>query len=99
MGWTVMGFGNLELQEGTLSRKEIDEIKEVIFEEEVGGTITYEDAMTIDFKVYGDKGIDYTFMEKIKAILNKKKGCKYTLSVIEYVGGEVGYSYDSEEEE
>ena len=69
-------------------------IKDIIENEQPLAIEIYGDS--IIFELSGDKGIGYSFMEKIKEIF---KGKKAEIRCMEYVETQEGYYYNSEDEE
>ena len=105
MGWAVVGFGNIDVDEEHMAEiigLMIGDKKEVIDRltdnqgcdfDEVEGTNG-----TITFKMWGNKGIDYEKLDTLKSYC-KEKDISIEINVNEYIesfeGG--GYYYNSTE--
>lgn len=105
MGWAVVGFGNIDVDE-----EHMEEIVDLMIgdKREVIDRLTGEDGYnfdevegtsgTITFKMWGNKGIDYKRLDAIRSYC-KEKNISIDINVNEYVesdGG--GYYYNSNEE-
>src|SRR3990167_7303223 len=101
MGWAVVGFGSIDVDEEHMQEivdLMIGDKKEVIDRltnnngcdfEEVDGT-----SGTITFKMWGNKGIDYERLDAIKGYCKQRK-IGIEINVNEYVEGGDGYYYNS----
>ena len=104
MGWAVVGFGNIDVDEEHMQEivdLMVGDKKEVIDRltgiescdfEEVEGT-----SGTITFKMWGNKGIDYERLDAIKGYCKQRK-IGIEINVNEYVEIGDGYYYNTGDE-
>ena len=106
MGWQVIGFGNIEVDEKHTQeilnlmigdkRKVINRLygnEDIDDFEEVEGSNGY-----ISFKMSGNKAINYRRLDDIKQYC-KTRNIYINISVGEYTEAQDGYYYDSKEGE
>lgn len=96
MGYHVMGFGIINLFEGSIEDIEMivkfmKKLKDDFFNIESGDG-------WINFKMEGNKGIDFDPLEKVKEFILKKE-LKFDMTVSEYSEcQDGGFYFDSKEE-
>lgn len=98
MGFWVIGFGTIGFKEGSNDRilKELyEKMKHLASFENVK---MFKETSEIIFEMGGNKGLDYSELDKIKEELIKK-GYKFTITVGEYVESEENYYFDSDDDE
>lgn len=106
MGWQVMGFGHIDVEEKHMEevidlmigdkRKIINKLfgnDDIDDFEEVEGKDGY-----ISFKMFGNKMINYNRLDRIKEYCKSKK-INVSISVGEYTESNEGYYYNSEDDE
>ena len=98
MGWWVIGFGTIGFK-NKISEFDLNELyvemKHLVSFQDVK---IFKDTSEIAFEMGGNKGLDYSELDKIKEDLIKK-GYKFTISVGEYVESEENYYFDSDDDE
>jgi len=104
MGWSVIGFGNIDVDEEDMQEivdLMIGDKKEVI--DRLTGSLggEFEDVEgtngIITFSMWGNKGINYSKLDAIKNYCKENK-ISIEINVNEYVEGDNGYYYNSEED-
>ena len=106
MGWQVLGLGHIDVSEEHTQeildlmigdKKKIidrllgDDVSDDF--EDVDGTDGY-----ISFRMWGNKGLDYSRLDKIKEYCKDKK-ISIEISVGEYIESQDSYYYNSEDDE
>jgi len=105
MGWIVLGFGNIDVDEKYMQEildmmiGDKKKVVERLVGENVGNDFYDVEATNgnITFKMEGNKSIDYAKLDAIKAhCINAGIGIE--ISVTEYIEGDEGYYYNSVDE-
>jgi hypothetical protein len=99
MGWQVISFISIDLwKESEIITKELSEKIDKILKDNDALDVEINDT-SIYFKLDGNKGVDYSPVDKIKKLLLKAK-LKFCINASEYVESEgEGYYFDTDEKE
>lgn len=104
MGWEVIGvigLGNIEVKDTDKTddekcKKTMEKVAKILKKNDCRNIEVGENQAYITFECSGNKGIDYDFMKEIKKVMS---GMKYEISVCEYAESDIGFFFDSEEQE
>jgi hypothetical protein len=92
----VVGFGRISFFTCDISKEDIKQLAERMKTNERFYEVSYEGG-EVSFQMSGNKGIDYTELTKIKDEL-VQKNAKMEIRVTEFVEGDDGFYYSSEDE-
>lgn len=96
MSMTVISFCSLEIKDKTLTDDETKGLVDLLNANGASDVHPYGDEFA--WQLSGNHAVDYDMMEKVKAFLKEIKAEHFEINSTEFVGGEGGYRFDSDEE-
>lgn len=94
MGYCVISFVDVNLNKGEFREQDVADIV-VMLDGEVGQLNSGKD--WINFQLDGNKGVCYDKVNELKELL-LRRGYSFNISGMEFIEGDIGYYFDSEEE-
>lgn len=91
----IIGFGHIFFYDGIVTNDEIEKLADRMEQNEAFQNVQ-RDSREISFEMSGNKKINYEELEKIKKEFIDRKA-KFEVYVSEYIEGEMGFYYKSEE--